>query len=104
MSDPIGEALHVEAEAARAEIRAAAIVCPSCGVNMADLPREHKLAIDGDENGPWSAQCASGNLVPLADFRSDVQMDEAGFKVWEDVVNVELHDTFRAAEAAALGL
>ena len=36
--DPIGAALHAEAEDARGEMRAAGIACPSCGVNMADLP------------------------------------------------------------------
>ena len=46
-ADPIGDALHSDAEAARAEIREAGIVCPSCGVNMADLPYEHSLEFSG---------------------------------------------------------
>jgi hypothetical protein len=35
----ISRAVRADAEAAREEIRAAGLVCPSCGVNMADLPR-----------------------------------------------------------------
>jgi hypothetical protein len=46
----IADAIHADAEAARAEIRAAGIFCPSCGVNMADLPEGHMLT-NGDLTG-----------------------------------------------------
>jgi hypothetical protein len=47
-------------------------VCPSCGVNMADLPDGHRLAMSGGrehENaplGPMAGQCARGVRVTLS--------------------------------------
>ena len=104
-ADPIGDALHADAEAARAEIRAAGIVCPSCGVNMADLPDGHMLTLSGDgkpdEKGMehnWTAQCGAGKLVRLSD---DVPMSDADFQTWEAAANISLYDDFRKREAEA---
>jgi hypothetical protein len=86
--DPIGAALHAEAEEARAEIRAAGLICPSCGVNMADLPADHRLEI-----GPLSegvAKCADGKQAHLTQFDD--------FKA---AVNISLYDDFRERESEA---
>ena len=97
--DPIAAALHAEAEAARAEIRAAGIACPSCGVNMADLPGDHKLVLDPGGidweravKRPPSALCGSGKLVGL---------EGASFETWQAAANASLYDDFRAREAEA---
>ncbi len=105
--DPIGDALRADADAARAEIRAAGIVCPSCGVNMADLPEDHLLALSGvgkpDGKGMehnWTAQCGSGKLVELSD---EVPMGDADFATWQAAANISLYDDFRRREAEAFG-
>jgi hypothetical protein len=98
--DAVAAALHAEAEEARAEIRAAGIVCPSCGVNMADLPDSHRLVLDPGGidweravKRPPSALCASGELVSL---------DGASFETWQAAANVSLYDDFRARFDEAL--
>ena len=94
--DPIGDALHADAEAARAEIRAAGLVCPSCGVNMADLPDGHLLTLTHGrqyENAPIeapTAKCEYGPLVMLGEYDK-----------FRAAANVSLHDQFRKAEAEA---
>jgi hypothetical protein len=92
--DAVAAALHAEAEEARTEIRAAGIVCPSCGVNMADLPDGHKLVLDHGGvdweravKRPPSARCGSGKLVRL---------EGASFETWQAAANVSLYDDFRA--------
>ena len=92
--DAVAAALAADAEEARAEIRAAGIACPSCGVNMADLPDDHKLVLDPGgvdwvraEKRPPSALCASGEPVSL---------DGASYETWQAAANVSLYDGFRA--------
>jgi DNA-directed RNA polymerase subunit RPC12/RpoP len=88
-SDPIGDALRADAEAASAEIRAAGIICPSCDVNMADLPDGHRLAvIPGLKDG--FAECRDGRRADITAFES-LQM----------AANVSLWDAFRRREAEA---
>lgn len=87
--DPIGDAVRADAEAARAEVRAEGIVCPSCGVNMTDLPDGHALAITGVPGGPFAAECAAGTPVRL-DGVSPV--DAAGFALWQAAANVQVWD------------
>lgn len=71
MSDPIGDALRADAEAARAEIRAEGIACPSCGVNMADLPDGHALVLSaGEPLYGDTAKCADGTPVEMAAFEA----------------------------------
>jgi hypothetical protein len=65
MSDLIAEALHSDAEAARAEMRAAGIACPSCRVNMADLPQGHRLVMDAAQE---TAKCVDGTAASLGSF------------------------------------
>lgn len=91
----IADAVHADAEAARAEIRAAGIACPSCGVNLADLPNVHMLVLDMGavdweraERRPRTARCQDGTLVP---------MDDASFETWQAAVNVNLYDKWREA-------
>ena len=95
-ADPIGDALRADAEAARAEIRAAGLICPSCGVNMADLPEDHLLTLTHGrqhENAPIeapTAKCEYGPLVMLGEYET--------IRV---AANISLYDQFRKAEAAA---
>lgn len=95
--DPIGDALRADAEAAREEIRSAGIVCPSCDVNMADLPDGHALEIAREE--PWTARCGAGKPVLLA---VEVPMGGEAFRVWQNASNVALYDDFRRREAETL--
>jgi hypothetical protein len=83
----ISRAVHAETEAARAEIRAAGIVCPSCCVNAADLPEGHMLEL-GTDGG--DAKCADG---------SPVSFDSAPFAVFEAAFSVNMFDQMRAAES-----
>lgn len=78
--DLVAAALRPDAEAARAEIRAEGIECPSCGVNMADLPEDHALALSREE--PWTAKCAAGALAELAEFAQ-----------WQAAANIQVWDT-----------
>lgn len=99
--DAVAAALHAEAEQARAEIRVAGIACPSCGVNMADLPDDHKLVLDHGGidweravRRPPSALCGSGRIVWLDDSR---------FETWQAAATVSLYDDVRARFEQALG-
>lgn len=94
--DPIGAAVRADAEAARAEIRAEGIICPSCGVNMADLPDGHMLVLSDRE--PWTAKCADGTLTALAASSS---MGDEEFATWQAAANISLYDDFRKREAEA---
>jgi hypothetical protein len=96
-ADPIGDALRADAEAALAEIRATGLTCPSCGVNMADLPESHMLTLltrgreyeDAPLKAP-TAQCDRGPLVHLN-----------GFEAIKAAANISLWDNFRKAEDEA---
>lgn len=89
--DPIGDALRADAEEARAQIRAAGIFCPSCGVNMADLPAGHMLAVTGYEEAVLCvAECRDGTAAELSDFAT-----------WQAAANISLWDDFRRREAEA---
>jgi hypothetical protein len=98
--DAVAAALAADAEEARAEIRAAGIACPSCGVNMADLPDDHKLVLDHGGidweravRRPPSALCGSGRIVWLDDSR---------FETWQAAANVSLYDDVRTRFEQAL--
>lgn len=69
MSDPFGDAVRADAEAARAAIRAVGVCCPSCGANVADLPRGHELSRDGYLPG-GTVKCGEGARVALDDYDS----------------------------------
>jgi len=92
--DPVGDALHAEAEAARAQIRAAGIACPSCGVNMADLPDGHELVIYADEDAGWNAECRDGAPAPLS-MATD---DDVALGKWRDATSVAVRDAFKRRE------
>ena len=94
--NPIGDALRADAEAARAEIRAEGIICPSCSVNMADLPDGHALAMADGYGGPWTAECAAGVPVQL---NGTSPMSDADFSAWQAMANVAFWDDFRRREA-----
>lgn len=103
--DLVAQALKAEADEARAEIREAGIICPSCGVNAADLPNDHMLELDmggvdwlkAEKRHP-SAKCQSGTQVLLA---GDSPMDDASYETWQAAANVSLLDKFRKAEDEA---
>lgn len=108
----IADAIHADAEAARAEIREAGIVCPSCGVNMADLPRDHVLTItsgrsyEGGPGGavvlarePQTAKCAAGQAIELADSTGTPTVD---FETFKAAMNISVWDTCNRAVAAEI--
>jgi hypothetical protein len=95
--DLVARALHADAEAARAEIRAAGLICPSCDVNMADLPDGHVLTLSTEE--PWTAKCAGGTLATLTGISSPMSDDEFG--EWQAAANIALWDAFRRREEEA---
>ena len=87
--DPIGDALRADAEAARAEIRAEGIVCPSCGVNLADLPDGHALEMTEDDGPPPVASCTTGSPVRMAEFAqwtaaANIQVWGAVNRQWDE--------------------
>ena len=91
----ISRAVRADAEDARAEIRAAGIICPSCGVNMADLPRDHTLVFTNDKHPDLTesllasyAECADGQRICLLN---------AGFGAVKAAANVSLLDQYNAA-------
>jgi hypothetical protein len=86
--DAVAAALRADAEAARDEIREAGIACPSCGMNMADLPGDHRLVLDQN----W-AKCVGHTAVDLR---------AASFEVLQAAANINLMEAFRAAENKAL--
>ena len=96
--DIIGRALRADAEAARAEIRAEGIICPSCGVNMADLPDSHALAMADGPGGPYTAECREGAVASLAFSQP---MSDSAFARWQAAANITLWDDFRRREAEA---
>lgn len=96
--DPVEAALHADAQAARSEIRAASVVCPSCDANMADLPADHLLPYTTLNANPPIAQCNYGQSVPLGEAAG---MSDADFKTWQAAANIALYDDFRKREAEA---
>ena len=87
----ISRAVRADAEAARSEIRAAGISCPSCGANMADLPWDHSLVLDGGVLG--TAKCASGDVVKLAGAGYEAVKAALNVKFWDDV-NASMDEEF----------
>jgi hypothetical protein len=90
--DPIGDALHADAEAARAEIRTAGIVCPSCGKNTGDIFGRHRyekpdglIALGCDV-----IKCADGVPVLSADLT---------YEQLKAVANIDLADDAWQAES-----
>ena len=88
-ADPIGDALRADAEDARIGIRGLGVACPSCGKNMADLPREHSLEFSGGtfpaSVPDGTAKCAAGNEVALGELAYDGFKAVANIAVWDDV-------------------
>ena len=95
--NPIGDALRADAAAAREEIRAAGLICPSCGVNMADLPDGHALAVSLEE--PCTVECRDGTAASLAGISSP--MDDGAFEKWQAAANIAVWDYFRRREAGS---
>jgi hypothetical protein len=70
-----------------AEVRAAGIICPSCGRNWADLYGDHDLIITGTQ-----AECRDGQPVSIED----------DFEAACAAANAALLDDFWRREAIAL--
>ena len=92
--DPIGDALHADAQAARDEIRAEGLICPSCGQNYADLISRHRLVLimAGETAGPGAieAECKDGH--------------RAECRTWDAIkaaANISLADEIWRQETAA---
>lgn len=81
--DPIGDALHADAQAARAELRALGFTCPTCGVNMADTPAGHRFTLDMEKG---TATCSGSSGMPLPD---------ASFEWFRTAASIALFDEFR---------
>lgn len=101
MSDPsygdlVAAALQADAEVARAEIRAQGLVCPSCEVNLIDLPDGHALVSAGGDGVPWTAECRNGAVVTLA---PSSPMSGEAFATWQAVATISVWDDFRRREA-----
>lgn len=62
-TDPVGDALRAGAEAARDEIRAAGLICPSCGGNAGDLFGRHCLVLE--TRAPVTRERGFGQSVAL---------------------------------------
>ena len=66
--DPIGDAVHADAEAARQEIRESGygqLACPSCGKAAGDIiGTGHCLIMNMDGDTPW-CECRDGAQVLL---------------------------------------
>ena len=93
--DSISAAIRADAEAARAEIRAEGIACPSCRVNLIDLPDGHALALYADADDGWNAECRDGTPAPL----SLSMGDDAAFGKWQAMATIRVWDEFRCREA-----
>ena len=82
--DPIGAALHADAEAAREEIRDAGLTCPSCGQNYADLITGHCLILIMAAERKVEAECRDGQraeCVTWDDMRAAANISLAD-EVW----------------------
>ena len=95
----IAAAIHAAAEAAREEIRAAGLICPSCGKNYADLIGRHCLILVMDDDAPW-CECRDGAQVLLG----QLLMARIGpAKAWEKMqaaANIAAMDEVRFEELA----
>lgn len=90
--DLVAAALHADAEAARAQMRALGICCPSCGLNMADLPDGHALALhDGPGETAIGAECSLGSPALLV----------GSFDLLKAAASIAVYDDFRRREAEA---
>lgn len=94
----ISEALRADAESARAEIRAAGIICPSCEVNMADLPAGHSLAVYGEAG--IVTECAAGEPFTLA--AGDGLPPMSPCSAWQAIVNIQVWDDYNRCMDVAM--
>ena len=70
--------MRADAEAAREEIRATGLVCPSCRKNLADIYGSHSYEDLGDAGIPQAfndltgtLKCTDGEPIPVADIAAD---------------------------------
>ena len=96
--DLVAAALRADAEAALAEIRAAGIICPSCRLNMADLPDGHALAVSDGPGARCTAECRQGDVVQLY---ARAPITGADLEAWQAVASITLYDDFRRRQAEA---
>ena len=106
--DPAGDALRADAGQARDEIRAAGLICPSCGKNAGDLFGRHCLVLE--TRAPVSRERGFGHPVALTgkpetacecrDGRP-VVLTGADFGTWQAAANIALMDDFWFREEQA---
>lgn len=70
--DPSGDLAHAISEDAKAEVRAAGIICPACETNQADLPDGHWLTIYGDDL-TTAAECTSSETGVVLDSPGELR-------------------------------
>jgi len=98
--DLVAAALRADAEAALDEIRAAGIICPSCRLNMADLPDGHALTVSDGPGARRTAECRQGDVVQL--YAAE-PVPDADVEAWQAVATITVYDDFRRREAEAFG-
>jgi hypothetical protein len=96
--DLVAAALRADAEAALEEIRATGITCPSCRVNMADLPDGHALTVSDGPGARRTAECQQGDTVQL--YAAE-PVPGADLEAWQAVATITVYDDFRRLEAEA---
>lgn len=106
--DPIGDALRADADDAREEIRAAGLVCPSCGLNAADLFGRHCLIlITSTQITPGRGFGQSVPLIGEPEHSCEcrdgqpVILSGADFDAWKAAANIALMDDFWFRESIA---
>jgi hypothetical protein len=96
--DPIGDALRADAEEARAEMRAAGIICPSCGGNLGDLyGKGHRYEDIGPAGIPVAVASLKGTFR-CADGQP-VDVTSLDFEQFKAVAEIAFLDGFWAAES-----
>ena len=107
-TDPVGDALRADAEEARGEIRAAGLICPSCGKNAGDLYGRHCLVLVTRtpvvrERGFGYAVAALGKPEHSCECRDGqpFALDGADFGTWQAAANIALMDDFWFRETMA---
>ena len=97
----IAAAIHADAEAAREEIRAAGLICPSCGENYADLIGRHCLVLVMDDGTPW-CECRAGVQVLLGQLRMSRVGAAKALEEMQAAANIAAMDEVWFREMAAL--
>ena len=100
-ASPIAEAVHADAQAAREEIRAENLICPSCGQNYADLIGHHNLILIMADDTPW-CECRDGAQVLLGMLLADRIGPEKAWEKMQAAASISVADEVWRLETIAL--